>query len=85
MSNTTTRDVFVERAGVCRDFAHLGITLCRTLELSVCEYQDRNVPPVQPPVATGELVGIEKPVAIHAQDEANDGSKISARTLEVAD
>jgi transglutaminase-like putative cysteine protease len=23
--------VFVQRAGVCRDFAHLGITMCRAL------------------------------------------------------
>jgi len=28
-STTTAREVFVERAGVCRDFAHLGITFCR--------------------------------------------------------
>lgn len=30
---TTARDVFVQRAGVCRDFAHLGITLCRALNV----------------------------------------------------
>lgn len=32
-STTTAREVFVERAGVCRDFAHLGITLCRALNI----------------------------------------------------
>ena len=32
-SNTTAREVFVQRAGVCRDFAHLGITLCRALNI----------------------------------------------------
>ena len=32
-STTTARDVFVQRAGVCRDFAHLGITLCRALNM----------------------------------------------------
>ena len=32
-STTTARDVFVQRAGVCRDFAHLGITLCRALNI----------------------------------------------------
>ena len=157
VSTTTARDVFVERAGVCRDFAHLGIMLCRALNiparlvvgyvcfeeppqdfhavfeawiggqwvlfdatrmapvdrlvrvgtgrdakdvafctifgpvsmtaktLSVREYQDRNAPPVQVPVATGELVGIEKPVAIQSKDEAEDGTKTSAHTLEVAD
>lgn len=28
---TTARDTFNTRAGVCRDFAHLGITFCRAL------------------------------------------------------
>ena len=53
--------------------------------LSVREYQSRNAPLVQTPVATGELVGIEKPVAIQSKDEAEDGTRISAHTLEVAD
>lgn len=30
-TTTTARDVFVQRSGVCRDFAHLGITFCRAL------------------------------------------------------
>lgn len=30
---TTATDVLVHRAGVCRDFAHLGIALCRALEI----------------------------------------------------
>lgn len=28
---TTARDVFVQRSGVCRDFAHLAISICRGL------------------------------------------------------
>jgi transglutaminase-like putative cysteine protease len=35
-SSTVTsgaRDVLANRAGVCRDFAHLGITLCRALNI----------------------------------------------------
>ncbi|HSV34439.1 MAG TPA: transglutaminase family protein [Ramlibacter sp.] len=32
-STTTAQDVFVQRSGVCRDFAHLGITLCRALNI----------------------------------------------------
>ena len=32
-SITSAKDVFVQRAGVCRDFAHLGITLCRALNI----------------------------------------------------
>jgi transglutaminase-like putative cysteine protease len=30
---TTARDVFVQRTGVCRDFAHLGVTFCRALNI----------------------------------------------------
>jgi transglutaminase-like putative cysteine protease len=30
-STSTAQEVFVQRAGVCRDFAHLGIALCRAL------------------------------------------------------
>jgi transglutaminase-like putative cysteine protease len=33
VSTTTASEVFVERAGVCRDFAHLGITFCRALNI----------------------------------------------------
>jgi transglutaminase-like putative cysteine protease len=32
-SNTTAQEVFVQRVGVCRDFAHLGITFCRALNI----------------------------------------------------
>jgi transglutaminase-like putative cysteine protease len=32
-SMTTAQEVFVQRAGVCRDFAHLGITMCRALNI----------------------------------------------------
>jgi transglutaminase-like putative cysteine protease len=30
-STTTAQEVFEQRAGVCRDFAHVGITFCRAL------------------------------------------------------
>jgi transglutaminase-like putative cysteine protease len=30
---TTARDVLANRVGVCRDFAHVGITLCRALNI----------------------------------------------------
>ncbi len=33
ISTTTAQEVFVLRAGVCRDFAHLGITMCRALNI----------------------------------------------------
>jgi transglutaminase-like putative cysteine protease len=32
-SNTGAQQVFEQRAGVCRDFAHLGITFCRALNI----------------------------------------------------
>ena len=31
--STTARDIFVQRAGVCRDFAHLGIAFCRAMNI----------------------------------------------------
>jgi transglutaminase-like putative cysteine protease len=32
-STTTAQEVFVQRAGVCRDFAHLAITMCRAVNI----------------------------------------------------
>ncbi|MBC7602384.1 MAG: transglutaminase family protein, partial [Ramlibacter sp.] len=32
-STTTAQEVFQQRAGVCRDMAHLGITMCRALNI----------------------------------------------------
>ncbi|MDY7024217.1 MAG: transglutaminase family protein [Cyanobacteriota bacterium] len=32
-SHTSTCDIVTQRAGVCRDFAHLGIALCRALNI----------------------------------------------------
>ncbi len=32
-SETSAYDTLIERAGVCRDFAHLGIALCRALSI----------------------------------------------------
>ncbi len=47
-ATTTARDVFVRRAGVCRDFAHLGVTFCRALNIParlVCGYSAFEEPP----------------------------------------
>lgn len=47
-STTTACEVFVQRSGVCRDFAHLGITLCRALNIParlVVGYVYFNEPP----------------------------------------
>ncbi len=32
-SNTSANDTLVQREGVCKDFAHLGIALCRALDI----------------------------------------------------
>lgn len=32
-STTSARDILVNRAGVCRDFAHLGVAICRALSI----------------------------------------------------
>lgn len=47
-ATTTARDVFVQRAGVCRDFAHLSVTFCRALNIParlVCGYAHFAEPP----------------------------------------
>ncbi len=47
-STTTAREVFVQRSGVCLDFAHLGVTLCRALNIParlVVGYVYFNEPP----------------------------------------
>ena len=47
-ATTTARDVFVQRSGVCRDFAHLCITFCRALNIParlVCGYCPFPEPP----------------------------------------
>lgn len=47
-ATTTARDVFVQRSGVCRDFAHLAVTFCRALNIParlVCGYAHFVEPP----------------------------------------
>ncbi len=47
-ATTTARDVFVQRSGVCRDFAHLAVTFCRALNIParlVCGYAPFPEPP----------------------------------------
>lgn len=47
-SQTTAQDVFVQRQGVCRDFAHLSIAMCRGLGIParyVCGYAVNLQPP----------------------------------------
>jgi transglutaminase-like putative cysteine protease len=47
-ATTTARDVFTQRTGVCRDFAHLGVTFCRALNIParlVAGYSNFDTPP----------------------------------------
>jgi len=53
-ATTTAMDVYRRRTGVCRDFAHLGVTLCRALNIParyVCGYlPDIAVTPPETPM-----------------------------------
>ena len=47
-ATTTARDVFVQRSGVCRDYAHLAVTFCRALNIParlVSAYSHFDEPP----------------------------------------
>lgn len=47
-SRTTAKDVFEQRQGVCRDYAHLSIALCRAIGIParyVCGYATNLQPP----------------------------------------
>ncbi len=47
-SQTTAQDVFIQRQGVCRDYAHLSIALCRAIGIParyVCGYAVNLQPP----------------------------------------
>jgi transglutaminase-like putative cysteine protease len=61
-TTTTACDVFMRRAGVCRDFAHLGITFCRAL----------NIPAR---LAVGYAVFDRPPPDFHAMFEAYLGGR----------
>ena len=61
-STTTACDVFLRRAGVCRDFAHLGVTFCRAL----------NIPAR---LAVGYSVFTTPPPDFHAMFEAYLGGR----------
>lgn len=61
-ATTTARDVFWRRAGVCRDFAHLGVTFCRAL----------NIPAR---LAVGYAIFAEPPPDFHAVFEAFIGGE----------
>ena len=53
VSTTTARDVFVRRAGVCRDFTHLGIALTRALNIPARAVSAYALD-LDPPVALGD-------------------------------
>lgn len=59
-ASTTALDTFVDRAGVCRDFAHLAITFCRAANIparAVSAYAWKLMPPDMHAVAEVYLGG----------------------------
>ncbi|SEN43943.1 Transglutaminase-like enzyme, putative cysteine protease [bacterium A37T11] len=60
-SSTSALDIVTSGVGVCRDFAHLGISLCRALDI-----------PAR--MVTGYLYGL-KPMDLHAWFEAYIGGR----------
>lgn len=60
-NGTSALDVFATKTGVCRDFAHVGIALCRALDI-----------PAR--MVTGYLYGLE-PMDLHAWFEAYVGGR----------
>jgi transglutaminase-like putative cysteine protease len=67
-ATSTARDVFMQRAGVCRDFAHLGVTFCRAL----------NIPAR---LVVGYVKFDEPPPDFHAVFEAFLGTKDGGRWI----
>ena len=51
---TSSLDIWESRVGVCRDFAHLGLTLCRSLNIPACYVfgylPDIGIPPPYDPM-----------------------------------
>ncbi|WP_218145400.1 transglutaminase-like domain-containing protein [Parapedobacter koreensis] len=60
-SRSSTLDVMATKTGVCRDFTHVGISLCRALDI-----------PAR--MVTGYLLGL-KPMDLHAWFEAYVGGR----------
>ena len=51
-AETTAERTFVDRAGVCRDFAHLGITFARALGIPAragVPMRSTSIPPISMP------------------------------------
>ena len=49
---TTALDVFDDRTGICRDFAHVGVTLCRALSIPAryCYGYFPDIGVIEPPI-----------------------------------
>ncbi len=50
----TAADIFIRRAGVCRDFTHLAMTFCRALNIPA-RYVFGYLPDIDVPAATGPM------------------------------
>jgi transglutaminase-like putative cysteine protease len=92
-ANRTARDVFHERAGVCRDFMHLAITFCRSLNVPAryCTgyLGDIGVPPAASPMDFSAWFEVYLGHAWHPFDARNNqprvGRLLMARGRDAAD
>jgi len=92
-ANRTALDVFRERAGVCRDYMHLAITFCRSLNIPAryCTgyLGDIGVPPAASPMDFSAWFEVYLGGAWHAFDARNNipriGRVLMARGRDAAD
>lgn len=92
-ANRTAREVFQERVGVCRDFMHLAITFCRSLNIPAryCTgyLGDIGVPPAASPMDFSAWFEVYLGGAWYAFDARNNipriGRILMARGRDAAD
>jgi len=92
-ANRTARDVYRERVGVCRDYMHLAITLCRSLNIPAryCTgyLGDIGVPPAASPMDFSAWFEVYLDGAWYAFDARNNipriGRILMARGRDAAD
>lgn len=92
-ANRTARDVYQERTGVCRDFMHLAITFCRSLNIPAryCTgyLGDIGVAPVDSPMDFSAWFEVYLGGAWYAFDARNNSPRIGrilmARGRDAAD
>jgi transglutaminase-like putative cysteine protease len=81
----TALDAFREGQGVCRDFAHLAIALCRALNIparyTTSYLGDIGIPPVNAPMDFAGAIEVFLGDAWHAFDPRNNQRRIGRLTI----